>query len=698
MQYEDCRGFNFALPSCQNSCTNEAGCCWLKSAASTANITTPQCACSALMRPDPASVPRPPSPPPLPAGVKNVLYVLVDDLRTDVSPYGDAAFMVTPNLQALAEAGTTFTNAYCNIAVCSPSRMSFLTGRYPSHTRTWNFINHFRQADCTEMPATAQVGKPYRSMSFGNGGAGQCCSNCDTDAAAGAGCTAWDFQPSGNGGGVCNLYTSSKGTVTRHGSIAGGTASHTRRQWTSLPQWFTNAGYFTQSTGKIFHTEEGGSGPAPYDGMGMPPLEDPQSWSAGNTSMAAVNALAPMRPCSSAPGGGDTCSVPGDTDGNPTKPGTFTFCDRSVRDDALQKLAAAAANRAATGQPFFLAVGFRKPHLPFRHPSAYDSLYPAPDAIPLAKYKTLDASVPPIAFHETSLAANPYVPMADDAAGTLRRDYYAAISWMDYNLGLVLRELESLGVRNDTAVVFHADHGWSLGEYGEWEKFTNWEHGTRVPLIISALWLQSTGTTTATATDTATGTATATAAPSVVSDLVSLIDVYPTLAELAGIPVPPDAGLDGVSRVPLLMPRGTAATATGAASGTVGAAAGAGAAGGQQQEFALSVYPRCPANLANTSMYWQNNDCLMTERAAFPFMGVSLRTPQYRYTEWLPWNTTSLLPAFNATPVGVELYNHTGDAGNSFDSPVEVYNMADKPGYAAVRAQLAAMLRAVYPY
>ena len=231
----------------------------------------------------------------------------------------------------------------------------------------------------------------------------------------------------------------------------GGTA---KSHFVTLPQLFLNAGYFTQGTGKVFHTEEGGSGPAPFDGpgSGMPPLQDPPSWSRLNASMANVNSLAPMRPCE-----GGSCSVPANAAGDPADPkSTFRFCDRIIGDDALLKLRAASANRDATGQPFFLAVGFRKPHLPFRHPSAYDSLYPSPADIPLAKHKTMDASVPPVSYHQTALAADPYVAMDDLKAGTLRRDYYAAISWMDAQLGLVVDELAALGLENDTAIVFHA--------------------------------------------------------------------------------------------------------------------------------------------------------------------------------------------------------------------------------------------------
>lgn len=151
---------------------------------------------------------------------------------------------------------------------------------------------------------------------------------------------------------------------------------------------------------------------------------------------------------------------------------------RRERHHSASPRQASAANLKAAQQPFFLAVGFRKPHLPFRHPAPWDADYPAPGAILLARYKTMNASTPPIAFHEVNIGGAdvaPFAPIPDAAAGLLRRDYYACISWVDFNVGRLLAELDALGLANDTAVVFHADHGWSLGEAGEWEKFTNWE-------------------------------------------------------------------------------------------------------------------------------------------------------------------------------------------------------------------------------
>jgi iduronate 2-sulfatase len=275
-------------------------------------------------------------------------------------------------------------------------------------------------------------------------------------------------------------------------------------------------------------------------------------------------------------------------------------------------------------------------------------------------HDTLDASVPPIAWHPTALAVNPYAPLPRAAAQVERRQYYAAVSWVDRQIGSVLDALEESGLAADTAVVLHADHGFSLGEQGEWEKFTNWEAGTRVPLIIRAPWL-------------------ANSSGLRVDTPAELVDVMPTLAALAGVPLPGGEVLDGQSLLPAL---------AAAAAGLPAPAALRG--------HALSVYPRCPADTANASNMWRSNDCLYVERSRFFAMGVTLRTQEYRYTEWRRWNGSALQPQWGAPPVGVELYNHTGDSGEDFDAPYEVRNLAGEAAYADVCRALAAQLRAAY--
>ena len=676
-----CIAFNYAPPAaaaCEllPHCPFASGCCWLKYANASSAEARPTAgakaacasACSFVVRPpapqsspqaSPAQMP-PQAPPQAPPGARNVLYLLVDDMRPDAQPWG-AGFMSTPSLARLAASGTTFSRAYCNIAVCSPSRMSFLTGRYPARTGVVNFIDHVRQAACPPVQPGVALGNAsegFASLLVTDGGAGQCCSLCTAAPA----CAAWTLAPGFNGtahGTSCTLFSTvppgpPRAAAGAFSGLRGSTAA--RDALVTLPQHFVNSGYLTLGTGKVFHTEEGGNGPAPWDapGSGMPPLQDPPSWSRDNASMSNVNALAPMRECS------DSCSVPADAAGNLEDPATtFRFCDRIIGDDGVLKLQRAASNRAATGQPFFLAVGFRKPHLPFRHPSAYDALYPAPADVPLAAHKTLDKSIPPVAFHTTGLAKDPYAPLPDLQAGTLRRDYYSSISWTDSQIGRVLDELDRLGLANDTAVVFHADHGWSLGESGEWEKFTIWETGTRVPLVVRAPWLSAGGRDSL--------------------ELAELVDVMPTIAELAGIPVPPSYGVDGESLVPALL------------------RAAAGAAPPEPPHlgaFAFSVYPRCPADMGNASDYWQSNDCLFVERSMIPIMGLSVRTDAWRYNEWRLWNGSALAPDWTRPPVGVELYAHAGNVGNasSFDE-FEVVNEAGAPALAEIQAALAELLR-----
>ena len=464
--------------------------------------------------------------------------------------------------------------------------------------------------------------------------------------AADANCAAWTLDIDKA---MCHLKAEA-GEAVASGALSGLRGVTETRGWTTLPQTFYNNGYAVFGTGKIFHTEEGGNGPLPWDGSGMPPLQDPPSWSRKfNATMGDVNAMAPMLGC--APAG---CGEPGDADGNPLN-NTRPFEDKVIGDEAVALLAALGAQRASGGAPFYLAVGFRKPHLPHRHPSVYDALYEPVAGIATAKHDTMDASVPPIAYHQVGLAQDPYHPIPMPTAQLERLNYYAATSWIDHQVGVVLAALEATGLANDTLTVFHADHGWSLGEHAEWEKFSLWEHGTRVPLIMRAPWLGA-------------------AAAGVVRDApVELVDVMPTILELAGVPPPRGEALDGQS-LAALMARGLA----------------------PPRNFSLSVYPRCPLNTTAPGEMWKSNDCLFVERTAFFSMGVSLRSARWRYTEWAVWNKTAAQPAWELPLVGAELYDHLGDDGSSFDGDYEVVNLAEDAAHAGVRAVLSAALREAY--
>ena len=131
--------------------------------------------------------------------------------------------------------------------------------------------------------------------------------------------------------------------------------------------------------------------------------------------------------------------------------------------------------------------------MPWRFPAPYTKFYPDIGQIKLAVHPTMDETVPSIAHHTPDLqfqeGGNPYKKMNDTLAQHDRLYYYSAVSWTDSRIGVVLTELDALGLTDDTLVVMHSDHGWNLGEHGQWQKFTNWETGVRVPLLIRAPWI-----------------------------------------------------------------------------------------------------------------------------------------------------------------------------------------------------------------
>lgn len=678
--------------------------CYLKHCPSSS--TTNPCDCSGQIRntsgcPAPGPAPAPPAgaqcswraPTKAPPGAKNVLYILVDDLRPSLSPYGQKQ-VYTPNVKKLADTGTVFLRAYCQEAVCSPSRNSFLSGRRPDHTRAWNFINHFRQADTgLEVPGKAVVGaSPVAAIRVAStaGAAGECGTQCTTDPL----CRSWTYFA---GNSSCALHAApleqarladAEGAVSGR---AGDLSQPTSWNWTALPQAFQRMGFLTQGTGKIYHTEEGGK-TACWNGEGMPPNQDPISWTPGG-SMACVNCVAPMVGCSHPVRAlGHGCAENATIDGELRMPGGTQLCDKVILDDGLAKLQRASQALNSTGQPFFLAVGFRKPHTPWRFPAAYLQYYEL-NTTDTALHNVLDKSVPPIAVSSFDFQ-NPYAPMDPAAAESNRMAYYAAVSWMDHQLGRLLDGLESLGANpgrtrnphpttarrlrsrrgprfhslaDDTVVVMHADHGWSLGEHGQWQKFTNWEAGVRVPLIIRDPYLPQSAGHRSTA-------------------LAELVDVFPTLLDLAGLDPLAGEQLDGASLGPLLRDPTLPST--------------------NHTGWALSQYPRCPMDLSNPADFYENNKCEFVERSEIPFMGYSLRVDAWRYTEWATWDGARLRPDWTKL-AGTELYAHeAGDTAAPCDEAVnacfdrfENVNVAkEQPEVVAqLSAQLHALVAAQFP-
>ena len=219
---------------------------------------------------------------------RNVLYIVYDDLRPDLSAY-DVPFMKgkTPNIQKLADTGTLFERAYAQVAVCSPSRNSFATGRRPNSTKVWNFINHFRNAECatkneikivgTVMPGGFIGGKPEQPawVQPASGGFAQCCTLC----VAADGCAGWTYKRNN-----CTLFSEvasyeacPSGQPLESSSTCVSGEKGEFPVWTPLPAHFRSNGYMVLGSGKYYHPggHSGIKGSASHpEGAGTPPMAD----------------------------------------------------------------------------------------------------------------------------------------------------------------------------------------------------------------------------------------------------------------------------------------------------------------------------------------------------------------------------------------------------------------------------------------
>jgi len=288
--------------------------------------------------------------------------------------------------------------------------------------------------------------------------------------------------------------------------------------------------------------------------------------------------------------------------------------DGKITSDALVKMQELSAGKS----PFFLAVGFIRPHLPFIVPESYWELYDR-EKIPLAKNAYLPFNSPAVAFGDRSMggfyelrgymdyadAPSPFEgQLSEPQQRELKHGYYASVSFIDAQVGRLLNELERLDLARNTIVVLWGDHGWKLGEHGGWCKQTNYEIDTRAPLIIRAPGATTNGRQS--------------------HALVEFVDVYPTLCELASLPIPKT--LEGTSLVPLL--NGDAV---------------------KVKDAAFSQFPR--------------------RHEGIDYMGYAMRTNQHRYVEWLDQRTGDI--------VAQELYDHDTD-------PDENENVAERPGNATL--------------
>ena len=480
----------------------------------------------------------------------NVLFVSIDDLRPELGCYGNADIK-TPHFDDFSQRATTFTRAYCQAAVCAPSRASVMTGLRPDSTRVWDLRGKFR----VNLPDVV-----------------------------------------------------------------------------TIPQHFHMHGYYTVSMGKIFHNhmpdrvsfDEPDLRPRKYM---TPELIDrePESFYHDeelNRELAVVRQRRLEKNPNAYAGGWAYGRSTESFDAPDSE-----FYDGAQTDLAIETLARLKERQ----QPFFLALGYYRPHLPFVAPTRYWNLYDR-DTLPLASNPFLPRNSPVMAMNSAYELMGCYdlehvkhpatAKLSEDEARLLKHGYYAAVSFVDACFGKLMRGLTGLGLDKNTIVVVWGDHGWKLGEHGSWCKQTNYDIDVRVPLLVRVPGL----------TDAAVHC----------SRIVELVDLYPTLCDVAGLPVPKE--LEGTSFRPLLQD-----------------------ANRRWKSAAFSQFHRSPGVTPDGGRY----------------MGLSMVTDRYHFVEWRTWDHVMGIAGEVAA---IELYDQQADPG-------ENTNIADAEEHAGLIEMLSNRLR-----
>jgi iduronate 2-sulfatase len=434
----------------------------------------------------------------------NVLLIMADDLNNDFGTY-DHPLVKTPNLDRLAARGVRFDRAYNQFPLCSPSRVSLLTGLRPDTTRIHDLQTDFR----TVLPDVV-----------------------------------------------------------------------------TLPQLFKRNGYLAARVGKIYHYGNPGQ-------IGTNGLDDPASWDmvvnprgVDKDEEAQVTNHTPARGLGSALA--YYASPAPDEEHTDGKVATETIALLEKHKD----------------RPFFIGAGFYRPHCPFIAPRKYFDLYPI-NRIPAPAASPASTEVPPAAW----FTMPPHWNVNEHGQRESIRAYYASISFLDANVGRILDAVDRLRLADNTIVVFLSDHGYHLGERGQWMKQTLFERSARSPLILAAPGAAANGR--------------------AVSRIVEYLDLYPTLADLARLP--PPRGLEGRSLMALLK---------------------------------------------NPQADWNHVAMTQVRRGGrqVGFMGYSVRTQTWRYTEW------------DNGKRGVELYNEV-------DDPSELHNLAEDAKHQKTVTEMQRLLR-----
>ena len=486
----------------------------------------------------------------------NVLFIAIDDLRPELGCYGNKN-VHSPNIDKLAKQGRCFLRAYCQEAICSPSRASLLTGSRPDTIGVVENRAYFRELN----PQIVTLPQHFIAHGYTAVYSGKIFHGRMTDEQH-----SWNHKPNRKG-------------LTRP-TTPGGALPENQRIYAENKDRMVTL-YGESSSRGLIH------GPA----FEAAQVEDDGYIDGYNTSVA------------------------------------IQTLDELVQQD----------------KPWFLALGFSRPHLPFHAPKRYFDLY-NPEEIQLTKFSEPPQDGASMGLHASfELRTRHDIPKSGPINKSLSRKllhaYYACVSYVDAQIGRVIASLEKNKVQENTIIVVWGDHGWHLGEYGIWGKATNYEIATRVPLIISTPSMPQKGTSS--------------------NSLVELIDIYPTLCDLANIPQPDH--LAGKSLVPVL--HNPNAIIKGVAMSQFPTPAlREWAANPLSPEMRETFFGPLISQVEQKIREQQGNQW---NRELFEkyLMGYTLRDPRYRYIEWRDTRNP------NSEPIYQELYDHLSD-------PHETVNIA----------------------
>ncbi|MEM7143645.1 MAG: sulfatase [Verrucomicrobiota bacterium] len=492
----------------------------------------------------------------------NILFIAIDDLRPELGCY-DSPIAKSPVLDQLAADGLKFNRAYCQQAICSPSRASLMTGARPDSIGVIENFAYFRDLnpDIITLPQHL-IANGYETVYCGKIYHGKMTDNDHS----------WSRLPARNTVGVPRPNT------------PGGYQKPENQKIRLENQEKMLAKYGPEGSGGLIH------GPA-YENADVPD----HAYSDGYNTQLAIATL----------------------------------------KDHLKK---------KPDQPLFLGLGFSKPHLNWIAPKKYWDFYDPAD-IKLATQTDAPTDGAATGIHasfelRTRHGIPKEGPIPDDLARTLLHAYYACVSYVDAQIGLMIDALEEAGVRDNTIIIVWGDHGWHLGEMGVWGKATNYEIATRVPLIIWTPDMKTRGQ----------GT----------DALVELVDMYPTLCELAGVPLPDH--LEGKSFVPLLddpSQKWKPAAISQFPNPALREWAANPLSDGMRQTFFGPLIKEVEERIIT-----QQGDTWDRDLFENHLMGYTLRNNRYRLVLWRDYRDP------NAEPVYVELYDHKSD-------PTETTNIAE---------------------